>query len=113
MATLKITASVRKLLVEVRDVTLSAGQLQLQSKNLLCSIVALVGGRTGRSSGRSGASEDIGSRGDWQRTAGGRLVALAIVMLTRKLATLAELRQQLVHGVGVEILVVFDLEIGC
>lgn len=108
MAAVLPTTCVSQLLVESRDVTLSPSQLQLQSKNLLCSIVAIVGGCTGRSGGRSSTSKGVGSRGNWQGAAGGRVVALARVVLARKVATLAELCQQLIHGVGVEILV-FDL----
>lgn len=79
---------------------LGLGQLQLQSEDLLGSTSVVVRRCTGRSSCRGSTSEGVSGRRDGQRTARGRVVGFGALILAGLIVALAQLRQQLFHGIA-------------
>lgn len=99
-ATSLITTGLCELIIETSNVVLGFGQLQLQSKDLLGSDGVVVRRCTGRASCWGSASESVGGGRDWQGTAGGRVVGFGALILARLIVALAQLREQLVYGIG-------------
>lgn len=95
-----LTTGLCEFIVEVSNVVLGLGQLQFQSEDLLVSGSVIIRRCAGRSSCWGGTSESVGGRRDWQGTAGGRVVGFGALFLARLIMALAQLRQQLVHGIG-------------